>query len=275
MTSFHRHSVAFPWGIAIALASGLAITTLAWQASTSTVEAGSRGVVMQFGKVKPQVLDEGLHWKMPLITRIYPMNVRVQKTDVDISVGTRDLQSLQVQFSLNWHVVPEKANQVYQQIGSHPQIVEIILKPAIEEVVKASTPKRTLEETLKDRSMLKDEIEQAIRDRLAPYHLVVDDASLVNVGFSPEFTQSIEAKQIAEQEAQKAKYLTQKAEQEAKAEITRAKGQAEAQRLLQQSLTPELLQKQAIDKWNGQFPQVMTGEGTTPLLDLRSLQKSP
>lgn len=275
MTSFHRHSVAFPWGIAIALASGLAITTLAWQASTSTVEAGSRGVVMQFGKVKPQVLDEGLHWKIPLITRIYPMNVRVQKTDVDISVGTRDLQSLQVQFSLNWHVVPEKANQVYQQIGSHPQIVEIILKPAIEEVVKASTPKRTLEETLKDRSMLKDEIEQAIRDRLAPYHLVVDDASLVNVGFSPEFTQSIEAKQIAEQEAQKAKYLTQKAEQEAKAEITRAKGQAEAQRLLQQSLTPELLQKQAIEKWDGQFPQVMTGEGTTPLLDLRSLQKSP
>lgn len=275
MTSFHRHSVAFPWGIAIALASGLAITTLAWQASTSTVEAGSRGVVMQFGKVKPQVLDEGLHWKMPLITRIYPMNVRVQKTDVDISVGTRDLQSLQVQFSLNWHVVPEKANQVYQQIGSHPQIVEIILKPAIEEVVKASTPKRTLEETLKDRSMLKDEIEQAIRDRLAPYHLVVDDASLVNVGFSPEFTQSIEAKQIAEQEAQKAKYLTQKAEQEAKAEITRAKGQAEAQRLLQQSLTPELLQKQAIEKWDGQFPLVMTGEGTTPLLDVRSLQKSP
>ncbi len=270
MTSFRRSPMQVPVGIAIALLSSLVLTSLAWNACTASINAGHRGVVLQFGKVKPQVLGEGLHFKLPFITRIYPMNIRVQKTDIDVSVGTKDLQSLQVQLSLNWHVVPEKVNDVYQNIGNDDQIVSTIIRPAIEEVIKAETPKRTLEEILKNRSLLKEEITLRIGDRLARYHLIVDDASLINVGFSDEFTKSIEAKQIAEQEAKKAEYLTQKAEQEAKAEISRAKGQAEAQRLLQQTLTPELLEKQAIEKWNGQFPQVITGEGTTPFIDLRS-----
>ena len=83
-----------------------------------------------------------------------------------------------------------------------------------------------------------------------------------------EATKAIEAKQIAEQEAKQAEFTVQKATQDAQAEINRAKGQAEAQRLQRQSLTPEILQQQAIEKWNGQFPTVMGGGGTLPLINI-------
>lgn len=79
---------------------------------------------------------------------------------------------------------------------------------------------------------------------------------------------AIEAKQIAEQQAKQAEYEALKASKEAQAEINRAKGQAEAQRLMRQTLTPELLQKQAIEKWDGQFPQVMSGNGTLPFINI-------
>ncbi|MGB7414925.1 MAG: SPFH domain-containing protein, partial [Thermosynechococcaceae cyanobacterium] len=98
--------------------------------------------------------------------------------------------------------------------------------------------------------------------------LIVDDTSLVNISFSPEFSQSIEAKQIAEQEAKKAQYQAQKAAQESVALVNRAKGQAEAQRLQKLSLTPAILQQQAIEKWDGKFPMVMGGSGTLPLINI-------
>ena len=98
--------------------------------------------------------------------------------------------------------------------------------------------------------------------------VIVDDVSLVNFAFSPEFSKAIEAKQIAEQEAKQAEFSAKKATQEAQAEINRAKGQAEAQRLQRQTLTAPLLQQQAIEKWDGHFPTVMGGNGTLPLINI-------
>jgi prohibitin 1 len=98
--------------------------------------------------------------------------------------------------------------------------------------------------------------------------LKVDDVSLTKIGFSPEFTRSIEQKQIAEQDAKKAEYEAQKASKQAEAEVNRAKGTAEAQKLLRQSLNGELLQKQAIEKWDGKFPTVMGGNGALPLINI-------
>ncbi|NJR49185.1 MAG: prohibitin family protein [Leptolyngbyaceae cyanobacterium CSU_1_3] len=236
--------------------------------SFALINAGERGVVMIFGKVQDNILDEGLHFKIPLVTSIRPLTVRVQKTEISATAGTKDLQTLDIVLALNWHIEPSQVNKIFQRVGDEAQIVEQIIKPAITESLKASTPKRTAEEILKQRSDLKDEIDQQIKNRLQTYGLVVDDVSLLNISFSAEFTKSIEAKQIAEQEAKQAEFIALKATKEAEAEVNRAKGQAEAQRLLRQNLTAELLQKQAIDKWNGQFPTVMGGNGALPLINL-------
>ena len=232
------------------------------------VHAGERGVLMNFGKVQDQVLDEGVHFKVPFITSIKTLTVRVQKTDIESTAGTKDLQTLNMSLALNWHIDPERANTVYQRVGDETQVVDQIIKPAITEVLKAATPKRTAEEILRQRAELKSEIDLQIKQRLAAFSVIVDDVSLTNVSFSAEFTKSIEAKQIAEQQAKEAEYVTLRASKEAEAEVNRAKGQAESQRLLRQTLTPELLQKQAIDKWNGQFPTVMGGNGALPLINI-------
>lgn len=232
------------------------------------VNPGERGVIMHLGEVQDHILNEGFHPVLPIYTSVNKMSVKVKKVDVAVKVGTKDLQTLDVMTSVNWHIEASKVNRVYQQIGDDRQVREIIVTPAISEVLKAATPQRTAEEILKQRSSLKEEIERSLKPRLAKYGLQVDDVSLINIGFSPEFTKSIEQKQIAEQDAKKAEYEALKASRQAQAEVNRAKGTAEAQKLLRQSLNKELLEKQAIEKWDGKFPTVMGGNGALPLINI-------
>ncbi|BAY28776.1 band 7 protein like [Nostoc carneum NIES-2107] len=232
------------------------------------VNAGERGVVMKFGKVQEQVLDEGLHPMMPLVTSIKKLSVRVQQNTFESDAASKDLQKITTELAVNWHVEPTKVNKVFQQVGDQQQIITGIITPAVSEVLKAATAKKTAEEIITKRTELKEEIDSNLKNRLSAYGLIVDDVSLVNFSFSPEFSKAIESKQIAEQEAKQAEFIAKKATQEAQAEINRAKGQAEAQRLQRQTLTAELLQKQAIEKWDGRFPTVMGGNGSVPLINI-------
>jgi len=250
-------------GIALTLLVGLTLLK-----SCVTVNPGERGVVIKLGKVQDGILDEGIHPVIPFITSVKTLNVRIQKTDIETSAGTKDLQSVNINLALNWYIEPTQVNKVYQQIGNEQDVVTRIITPALNEVLKAATPRKTAEEILIKRAELKEEIDRDIKKRLAVYGIQVTEVALVNVAFSPEFAKAIEAKQIAEQQVQEAKYEAMKARQDAEAEVNQAKGKAEAQRLLRQTLTPELLQKQAIEKWNGQFPTVMGGSSTLPLINI-------
>jgi regulator of protease activity HflC (stomatin/prohibitin superfamily) len=232
------------------------------------INAGERGVVMKFGKVQEGILDEGIHGIIPIVTRVETLSVRVQKDELKADAASKDLQYVTINVALNWRVDATQVNTVYQTIGDETQIVNLIISPAVSEVVKAATAKNNAEEIITRRGELKEEIDRDIRERLATYGVLVDDISLVNIEFSPEFAKAIEAKQIAEQEARRASFIAQKAEQEAIADINRAKGQAEAQRLLRENLTPSILQKEAIEKWNGQFPMVMGGNGALPFINI-------
>ena len=232
------------------------------------VGAGERGVMMRFGKVQNAILDEGIHPIFPIVTSVKTLSVRVQKTDLKADAASKDLQKITTDLAINWNIDPAKANQVFQQVGDEEQIVNSIISPAISEVLKAATSKKTAEEIITKRTELKTEIDNSLKNRLEPYGVIVRDVSLINFGFSPEFSKAIEAKQIAEQEAKQAEFTVKKATQDAQAQINRAKGQAEAQRLQRQTLTSEILQQQAIEKWNGQFPTVMGGGGTLPLINI-------
>jgi prohibitin 1 len=232
------------------------------------VGAGERGVIMRFGKVDNAILDEGIHPIFPIVTSVKTLSVRVQKTDLKADAASKDLQQISTDLAINWNIDPAKVNQVFQQVGDEEQIVNSILSPAISEVLKAATSKKTAEEIITQRTQLKAEIDNSLKNRLAPYGIIIRDVSLVNFGFSPEFSKAIEAKQIAEQEAKQAEFTVKKATQDAQAQINRAKGQAEAQRLQRQTLTAEILQQQAIEKWNGQFPTVMGSNGALPLINI-------
>ncbi len=232
------------------------------------INAGERGVVMRFGKVQDTVFDEGIHLIIPIVTTVRRITVRIQRDDVQAEAFSRDLQYIETDIAVNWHIEPTTVNKIFQEVGDQAEVVRRIISPAVSEVVKAATAKKTAEEIIAKRTELKDEIDNQLKERLSTYGVVVDDVSLVNIDFTEEFANAIEAKQIAEQEAKRAKFEAQKAEQQAQADINRAKGQAEAQRLQRQTLTPELLQKQAIEKWDGKFPQVLTGDGALPFITI-------
>ncbi|MDJ1176905.1 prohibitin family protein [Roseofilum capinflatum] len=232
------------------------------------VNAGERGVLMKFGKVQDRILDEGLHPIIPVMTTVENLSVRVQKNDVNAEASSRDLQDVKMEIAINWHIDPARVNKVFQQIGDREQILIRIITPSVSEVVKSATAKKNAEEIITLRTDLKQEIDKQLKERITSYGILIDDVSLVNVTFSPEFAKAIEAKQIAEQEAKRAEFEALKAEKVAQAEINRAKGQAEAQRLQRQTLTPILLQKLAIEKWDGRFPTVMGGQGALPFINM-------
>ncbi len=228
------------------------------------VNAGERGVILQFGKVQDNVLDEGIHPIMPIVTQVKRLSVRVQQNSFTADAASKDLQKVSTQLAVNWHIDATQVNKVFQRIGDQEAIVSRIITPAVSEVLKAATANKTAEEIITKRNDLKQEIDNNLKDRLANYSILIDDVSLVDFTFSPEFSKAIESKQIAKQ----AEFIALKASKEAVGEVNRARGQAEAQRLQRQTLTKELLQKQAIEKWDGRFPTVMSGNGALPLINI-------
>ncbi|MBD1881780.1 prohibitin family protein [Coleofasciculus sp. FACHB-T130] len=235
------------------------------------VDAGERGVLMQFGKVQPRVLDEGIHFIIPIVNTVQKLSVRVQKQESSAEASSKDLQDVFTDVALNWHIIPEEANAIYQQIGNENLVIEKIINPAVEEVLKAVMAQYTAEEIITKRGEVKAGVDDSLTTRLASYHIGVDDISLVHVHFSKRFSDAVEAKQIAEQDAKRAGFITLKTLQQAEAQVNLARGEAEADRVLRENLTPELLQRQAIEKWDGKLPLIV--ETSTKLLDLSKFVK--
>ncbi|MBX9254650.1 prohibitin family protein [Desmonostoc muscorum CCALA 125] len=224
------------------------------------VNAGERGVLMKFGEVQNQILGEGIHFIIPVYNTVEKLSVRVQKQQISAEASSKDLQNVFTDVALNWHIIPQEANAIFQQIGDEQNVVERIINPAVEEVLKAVMAKYTAEEIITKRGEVKGEVDDALTTRLNSYHVAVDDISLVHVHFSERFSEAVEAKQIAEQEAKRAEFIALKATKEAETQVNLARGEAEAHRLLRDGLTPEILQRQAIEKWDGKLPLIVSKE---------------
>ncbi|WP_416668960.1 prohibitin family protein [Egbenema bharatensis] len=231
------------------------------------VNAGERGVLMRFGEVQEEIFDEGIHVIIPLVNSVKKLSVQIQKQDLSTEASSKDLQDVFTDIALNWHILPERVNQLYQQVGDETAIIDRIIAPAIEEVLKAVIAQYTAEEVITKRSEVKAEIDRLLGDRLANYAIAVDDISLTEIHFSQQFSEAVEAKQIAEQEAKRAGFLAIRAAKEAQAKVNLAEGEAEAQRLIGETLTPDLIKKQMVDKWDGKLP-LITGDSNMKLLEL-------
>jgi regulator of protease activity HflC (stomatin/prohibitin superfamily) len=231
------------------------------------VNPGERAVLMKFGQVQDRVLSEGIHLIIPVVNTVEKLTVRVQKQEISAEASSKDLQDVFTDVALNWHIMPDKTNLIFQQIGNKKAIIDRIINPAVEEGLKAVMAEYTAEEIITKRRAVKAEVDTFLTERLTPYHLAVDDISVVHVHFSERFGEAVEAKQIAEQEAKRAGFMAIKAAKQAEAKVNLARGEAEAQGLIRTTLTNELLRKQAVEKWDGKLPLIM-GKETSQLLDL-------
>lgn len=231
------------------------------------IGAGERGVVFNNGSgVEDRILPEGTHFRVPFLESVISMDVRTQKTDVKAEAASKDLQTVNTDIVVNWHLDASRVNKIYQSIGDESAVTERIIIPAVNEVVKAATAQKTASEVLSLRPQLKADVDKLLSERLKKFDVLLDDVSIVNVGFSAEFNRAIEQKQVAQQQAEQALFKAQEASASAQAAVNIARGEAEANRLKQQSISPELLQLRAVEKWNGVLPTV-TG-GNTPFVNI-------
>lgn len=222
-----------------------------------SVGAGQVGIVTRFGEVN-RTADSGVAIKLPWpIERITKMETRVQKEEQDSAAATSDLQDVNAKLALNYALDNETALRIYKELGKDYK--NRVITPAMQESFKASTAQYTATELLTKRPDVKAKAYEVIKTRLEKYGIRVVDLNIVNFSFSPEFTKAIESKQVAQQQAQQALFLVEKARNEAQAAVEEAKGNAEAQRLLAETVTPETLQRLAINKWDGKMPQYVSG----------------
>ena len=241
------------------------------------IGAGERGVVLNFGAVQDVVLNEGLHFRVPIMQRVAIMDVKVQKAVTDAVSGSADLQDVTSSVALNYHIVPDKANVVYQTLGV--EFKERIIDPAIQEVMKAVSARYSAEELITKRAAVSEAMRANLAERLLPNNIAVDAFSIVAFSFSKIFTEAIESKQTAEQLALKAKRDLDRIRIEAEQKVTAAKAEAESLRLQRANISTDLIELRkieanlkAIEKWNGILPQV-TGGGAVPFIGVGDIQK--
>jgi regulator of protease activity HflC (stomatin/prohibitin superfamily) len=250
----------------------------------TVIPAGQRGIVFnQFkGVDKNRILNEGFHMIVPFVESVYKMEVRVQKQDFEATAASQDLQEVRARIAVNYHLDPLKVADIYQQVG--PDYENKLISPSVQESIKAVTAQYNATHLISKRPEVKDKVVDYMKKRLSPFNILIDDVSITDFSFTPEFVKAIEAKQVAEQESFKKQYELKTAEQEAaievaraegakKATIAKAEGQAEAQKLLRISVSPEIIklkqieaQMDAIKKWDGKMPTV--SGGSLPMINL-------
>lgn len=214
-------------------------------ASSVSVDTGKIAVMTQYGRVTGQELGEGFHFKNP-IDKANIYDIKVQKEEADTMAASKDLQDVNGKLVVNYRLEAGKVSEIHRTVGELYK--EKLVDPAIQEVFKGATAKYDATQLITDRAQVKADAYESLRNRLAPYGIIVQDLSITNFTFSPEFTKSIEAKQVAAQEAQRAQF-----------NLERARLDAQAQEAQRQTLSAELLQKYAIDKWDGKMPQYVGG----------------
>ncbi len=246
----------------------LALSLLIVFNSFVILNPGQAGVISILGKAREGVLLEGIHFKPPLVSFVDIYDLTVQKFEVPAESSTKDLQDLSASFAINFRLDPSSVVEIRRKQGTLANIVSKIIAPQTQESFKIAAAKRTVEEAITKRNELKQDFDDALSQRLEKYGIIVLDTSVVDLDFSPEFAKAVEEKQIAEQRAKRAIYVAQEAEQEAQADINRAKGKAEAQRLLAETLKAQggqlVLQKEAIQAWReggSQMPKVLVMGG--------------
>jgi len=236
--------------------------------SFTTIPAGHRGVVIRFSAVTGGILEEGLRTKLPFIDSVEKMSVQTQKYEADSLAVTNDLQDVSTTIALNWHLDPGMAAEVYRTLGL--EFIDRIAAPAIQETIKQITAKYNAEDLILRRDEVKAAITDSLSNRMFERGIITETVSITNFQFSATFTAAIEAKVAAEQavleatnKLERVKVEAQQAQAAAKGEadarIARAIGEAEyirviteaqvaANRDIEGSLTPEVLQYILLDR---------------------------
>lgn len=249
--------------------------------SFGTVQAGERGVKTRFGTVVG-ILGTGLYIKLPFIEQVHDMSVKTLTVQFDnksaastdseyssLAASSKDLQDVALSVVVNYNIDAAKVDDIYQQYSSVDNYQLNVIEPIIRQSVKSTASQYTAEELVTKRQEVADVITKTLTSSLAEKYAVLETFSITNFEFSKSFSDAIEAKVTAVQNAEAAKNKLVQVQYEAQQAEEEATGKAKAEQIEGDALrsNPAVIQLRAIEKWNGALPQV-TG-GSIPMVDIK------
>lgn len=212
---------------AIIAAVVLVLVILLGTQSFATVPVGYTGILLHMGKVQDSALSEGLHFKLPFIQRIIPIDNRVKKLELSTEAFSKDIQTVSATLAVNYRLQSEKTFSIYKSVGL--SFEENLIVPATHEVLKSVCAQYTAEELISKRAESSDKMRDELNAKMSGMGISVTDFNIIDFDFSEEYITAVESKQVAEQLKKKAATENETAIAQAEREKQVAIKQSEAQ----------------------------------------------
>ncbi|KAI5810358.1 band 7 family-domain-containing protein [Pyronema omphalodes] len=197
------------------------------QASIYDVKGGNRAVIFdRLSGVKETVVNEGTHFLVPWLQRAIVYDVRTKPRNISTTTGSKDLQMVSLTLRVLHRPDVKNLPKIYQNLGQDYD--ERVLPSIGNEVLKAIVARFDAAELITQREQVSNLIRSELLKRAQEFNIMLEDVSITHMTFGREFTRAVEQKQIAQQDAERARFIVERAEQERQANVIRAEGEAES-----------------------------------------------
>ncbi|KAL2006658.1 hypothetical protein VTN00DRAFT_9326 [Thermoascus crustaceus] len=191
------------------------------------VKGGSRAVIFdRLTGVQEKVVNEGTHFLIPWLQKSIIYDVRTKPRNISTTTGSKDLQMVSLTLRVLHRPEVPKLPQIYQSYGTDYD--ERVLPSIGNEVLKAIVAQFDAAELITQREAVSNRIRTDLMRRASQFNIALEDVSITHMTFGREFTRAVEQKQIAQQDAERARFIVERAEQERQANVIRAEGEAES-----------------------------------------------